>query len=58
MHVLHEDVIARIAAIPEYTGPTKAEMQQGFAELRDAIDRRLVPLEAIARRRRTRKPRH
>jgi hypothetical protein len=49
MHVLHEDVIARIAAIPEYTGPTKAEMQQGFAELREAIDRRLDPLEATVR---------
>jgi chromosome segregation ATPase len=58
MHVLHEDVIARIAAIPEYTGPTKAEMQQGFADLREAIERRLDPLEAIERRRRTRKPRH
>jgi hypothetical protein len=28
MHVLHEDVIARIAAIPEYSGPTKGEIQQ------------------------------
>jgi len=49
MHVLHEDVIAHIAAIPEYTGPTKAEMEHGFAELREMIDRRMVPLEATVR---------
>ena len=42
MHVLHEDVVARIAAIPEYTGPTKAE----FAELKEMIGRRLDPLDA------------
>ena len=66
MHVLHEDVIARIAAIPEYTGPTKAEIQQAFAELRETIDWRLDPLEAIARQhtieierlKQSRKPRH
>jgi chromosome segregation ATPase len=46
MHVLHEDVIARIAAIPEYSGPTKAE----FAELREMIERRLDPLERVVRR--------
>ena len=45
MHVLHEDVIARIAAIPEYPGPTKAE----FASLREMIERRLDPLEAVVR---------
>ncbi len=45
MRVLHEDAIARIAATPEYTGPTKAE----FAELRDMIGRRLDPLEAAVR---------
>jgi hypothetical protein len=49
MHVLHEDVIARIAAIPEYTGPTKAEMDQGFADLREMISRRLDPLDATVR---------
>jgi hypothetical protein len=49
MHVLHEDVIARIAAIPEYTGPTKAEMDQGFADVREMISRRLDPLEATVR---------
>jgi archaellum component FlaC len=49
MHVLHEDVIARIAAIPEYTGPTKAEMNHGFADLREMIGRRLDPLEATVR---------
>ena len=45
MHVLHEDVIARIAAIPEYSGPTKAE----FAELKEMIGRRLDPLEVTVR---------
>ena len=49
MHVLHEGVIARIAAIPEYTDPTKAEMDQGFADLRETITRRLDPLEATVR---------
>jgi predicted nucleic acid-binding Zn-ribbon protein len=45
MHVLHEDVIGRIAAIPEYSGPSKAE----FAELKEMIGRRLDPLEAVVR---------
>jgi hypothetical protein len=45
VHVLHEDVIARIAAVPEYTGPTRAE----FAELRELIGRRIDPLEATVR---------
>ncbi len=45
MHVLHEDVIGRIAALPEYIGPTKAE----FAELKEMIGRRLDPLEATVR---------
>jgi hypothetical protein len=49
MHVLHEDVIARIAAIPKYTGPTRAEVEQGFADLRELIERRLDPLEAVVR---------
>jgi hypothetical protein len=63
---LHEDVIARIAAIPEYSGPTKGEIQQGFAELRETIERRLDPLESIVRQhtieierlKPARKPRH
>ena len=62
MHVLHEDVIARIAAIPEYAGPTRA----AFTELREIIERRLDPFEAtvrqhtieIERLKQTRKPRH
>jgi archaellum component FlaC len=45
MHVLHEDVIARIAAIPEYSGPTRTE----FAEFRELIERRLDPLERLVR---------
>jgi hypothetical protein len=58
MHVLHEDVIARIAAIPKYTGPTKAEMKRGFADLRKAINRWLNPVDAFERHRRTRRLRH
>jgi exonuclease VII small subunit len=49
MYVLHEDVIDRIKAIPT-DGPTKAEMKQGFDELREVIGRRLDPLEAAVRR--------
>ena len=49
MHVLHKDVIDRIAAIPT-DGPTKAEMKQGFDDLREAIGRRLDPLEATVLR--------
>ena len=41
--------LSRIAAIPEYNGPTKAEMDQGFADLKEAIARRLDPLEAAVR---------
>jgi hypothetical protein len=52
MRVLHEDVLARIAAIPEYTGPTKVEMDEGFADLKEAIFRRLDPLEATVRQHR------
>jgi len=49
MHVLHEDVIARIAAIPDYSGLMKAEIAHGVAELREVIERRLDPLEAVVR---------
>ena len=50
MRVLHEDAIERIEAIPEYTGPTRAEFNQGMADLREVIERRLDPLEATVRR--------
>ncbi len=49
MRVLHEDLIDRIEAIPTDC-PTKAEMKREFAELREAIGRRLDPLEATVRR--------
>lgn len=49
MHVLHEDTIARFAAIPEYTGPSRAEFYQGLAELRELIEQRIVPIETVIR---------
>jgi chromosome segregation ATPase len=45
MRVLHEEVLDRIRAIPEYSGPTRAE----FAELKEMLGRRLDPLEATVR---------
>lgn len=52
MRVLHEDVIARIAALAPDFAPIRREFRQADAELRDEIDRRLTPLEAAARGRR------
>jgi DNA anti-recombination protein RmuC len=49
MGVLHEEALGRIAATQEYTGPTKAEMNHAFADLKETITRRLDPLEAAAR---------
>jgi hypothetical protein len=49
MGVLHEEALGRIAATREYTGPTKAEMNQAFADLTETITRRLDPLEAAVR---------
>jgi uncharacterized phage infection (PIP) family protein YhgE len=46
MHVLHEDVIDRIAAIPT-DGPTKAQMKRGLDDQGEAIGRRLDPLETV-----------
>ena len=45
MGTLHEVLIARIAALPERSGPTQAE----FAEERSTVDGRLQVLEAVAR---------
>lgn len=45
MRVVHEDVIDRIAAIPERVGPTREE----FGELRDLMIRRFDTLEAVVR---------
>lgn len=49
MRVLHEDVIARIAAAAEYRGLTKDDLDQSLAELWERIDRRLDPIEAAIR---------
>ena len=49
MHVLHEDVIGRIAAIPDNTARLEARMDRGFADLKETIGRRLDPLEAAVR---------
>lgn len=49
MHVLHEDVIGRIAALPTDV-PTRAEMHRALADLNESIGRRLDPLEEAVRR--------
>ena len=48
MHVLHEDVIDRIKALPTDV-PNRAEMRRAFAEQDERIARRLDPLEAALR---------
>ena len=40
---------ARIAAIPDNTSRLEAKMDRGFADLKEAIGRRLDPLEAAVR---------
>jgi archaellum component FlaC len=50
MHVLHEDVIDRIRSLANPDAITKRDLQRGFDELREAIGRRLDPLEATVRR--------
>ena len=47
--VLHEDTLSRIAAIDASDLPTKREMAQGFADLRELIERRHDPLELAVR---------
>jgi septation ring formation regulator EzrA len=49
MHVLYEDVIARIAAIPDNASRLEAKIDRGFTDLKEAISRRLDPLEAAVR---------
>jgi hypothetical protein len=46
---LSEEAFARIAATREYTGPTRAEMNDAFADLKETLTRRLDPLEATVR---------
>ena len=43
--VLHEDVIDRIKAIPDWSVELRREMREGFAEMREANSRRFEPLE-------------
>ena len=49
MLVLHEDVIDRIAAIPDPTDWILREMRAGFADMREWVDRRLTPIELLIR---------
>lgn len=52
MRLLHEDVVGRIADLAPDYAPIRREFKQADAELRESIERRLVPLEAAARSRR------
>jgi len=51
MRLLHEDVISNIRDLAPDFGPIRREFTQADADLRESIDRRLVPLEAAARAR-------
>lgn len=49
MRVLHEELIERIAVTAPDFGPIRREFRQADGELREELDRRIQPLEAIAR---------
>ena len=49
MHVLHEEVLDRIAAIPDARESLRLEIRAGFAEIREEFNRRLDPLELTVR---------
>jgi uncharacterized phage infection (PIP) family protein YhgE len=49
MHVLHENVLDRIAAIPT-DGPSKVEVKRWIDDQGEAIGRRLDPVEAAVTR--------
>lgn len=49
VHVLHEDVIARIEASSDRHAVTRGEFYAAFADLQESIGRRLDPLEGIVR---------
>jgi uncharacterized coiled-coil protein SlyX len=51
MHVLHEDLVDRIKALAPDFGPIRREFRQADADLK--LERRIEPLEAAERRRRT-----
>lgn len=50
MRVLHEDTIDQIKALAPDFGPVRREFTAADAKLREEIDQRLVPLEALARK--------
>jgi chromosome segregation ATPase len=50
MLVLHEEVMANMRGGREYEGPTRVEMVEADAGLKEEITRRLDPLEAVVRR--------
>jgi hypothetical protein len=52
MHVLHEDLVDRIAALAPDYAPIRREFQQGDAEVKESLLRRIEPLEAAERTRR------
>jgi len=49
MGVLHEEALDRIAAVAEGFPRLEAKMDRKFAELTEAMGRRLDPLEAVVR---------
>jgi len=51
MHVLHEDTIDNIKALAPDFAPIRREFTEADGKLREDIERRLIPLESIARRR-------
>ncbi len=49
MHVLHEDALGRIAAIPDNWSRSEAKLHRSLTELKETIGQRLDPLEAAVR---------
>lgn len=49
MRTLHEDVLGRLAALPEQSIPTRSEMLEAFAHLEERLGRDVDPLKAVAR---------
>jgi hypothetical protein len=49
MRVLHEDALERIASAPDHTPRLEAKLDQVVVDLKEAMGRRLDPLEAAVR---------
>ena len=49
MDVLHEELRDDIKALGEHDAPTRREVRQGFADLRERLNNRLIPVEAAVR---------